>query len=129
MPERQCSTCKRQAEWGCTAKRIRWPAEGEEDGPENWSNPASLPVDVDGEEIWACPRQDLKENGRWFGRLFLLYGLYRRGFLPNAGAAVDQVNSTVELFTIIDQVNEDCDETLEEQRRANLARNGKGSLV
>lgn len=129
MPERRCDTCKRQAEWGCTAKRIRWPEEGEEDGPENWKDPASLPVAMDGEELWACPRQPLRENGRWFGRLFLLYGLYAKGFLPNAGAVADQVNATVELFTIIDQANADCDEILEEQRRVDKTRNGQGSLV
>jgi len=121
MPERKCESCTRQKEWGCEAKRWRHPKPGEPDGPENWVKPAYLPVTLDGEETWACPRQHLRENPHYWAKILKLYGMYRKGFLPDKGAVVDQSNRAIEIFQILDDANAQCDQ--EESRRDSMKRN------
>lgn len=108
MPERQCDTCKNQVRWGCTAIRWRSPAEGEIDGPENWVRPAELPVEIDGQQEYACPRQVLKRSPGFFGRAFMFYGMFKRGHLPDKGAVVDQSNALLEILRIIDECNDEA---------------------
>ena len=124
MPERNCAACKRQVEWGCTAKRLRNPAPGEPDGPENWSNPSHLPVGVNGGESYACPRQVVKESPSEWSRLLLLYGMYLKGHLPERGAIIDQSNSLLESFRVLDEANADCDRIVDERNRAPRGRPG-----
>ena len=116
MPDRKCDGCQRQGEWGCTAKRWREPEEGEPDGPENWNNPAYLPITVEGEESYACPRQHIKENPAYWSMILKYYGMFRKGHLPNRGAIADQSNKAIEVFRLLDDANDACD--AEEARRA-----------
>ena len=124
MPERQCSGCKRQADWGCEA--VRYPsneenpdAQQDEDGSWwAWWKPAHLPLSVDGEETFACPRQDLRKRAYAWHRMLLFYGMYKKGHLPQPGAVMDQSNKAIELFRIFDDVNFECDQTLDEQERS-----------
>ena len=125
MPERQCVGCTRQKEWGCTAKRWRTPDPEEMDGPENWVNPAYLPVTLDGEDTYACPRQHLRENPAAYGKLWFLYGHYKKGHLPDRGGIVDQSNVLMQLFRVLDTANEDIDRAEEEERRKKEARRGR----
>lgn len=128
MPERQCNGCKRQVDWGCTAKQF--PAEkGEKaltgerisigsDGKwYRWTNPSSLPLTIDGEQTYACPRQDLKERGRDWHHLFMYYGMYKAGFMPQNGSVMDQSNKAIEMFRIVDAVNAECDEAVQEENK------------
>lgn len=128
MPERDCLKCTRQKEWGCFAKPYTVIAS---DGTEEelWSNPAELPVTINDREVWACPRQTLREDARDWGRLLFLYGLYQKGHLPDRGAAVDQSNPLMEMFRILDDANAQCDRELAEQdkrRRAGTRSGGRG---
>ena len=116
LRERQCDTCSRQTEWGCTAKRWRFPEEGEPDSPENWVDPAAMPQTVMGEDNYACPRQHLKENPRFWAWLLKYYGFYKRGHLPDVGAVSSQSNRAMELFRVLDEANILVDE--EEERRS-----------
>ena len=116
MPERQCVGCKRQADWGCEAER--YPSS--KDDPLavvdrqgdwwRWSNPARLPMTVDDEQTWACPRQDLHRRGYVWHQMLLYYGFYKKGHLPQLGAVMDQSNKAVEIFRIFDAINAECDE-------------------
>jgi len=121
MPERQCGGCKRQKEWGCTAKRWRTPLPDEADGPENWINPSHIQNEFDGEMLFSCPRQTLHEQPTDWSRLLLFYGMFGKGHLPDKGAVVDQSNVLVQAFRILDEANADCDK--EEADRATRRRN------
>lgn len=117
MPERQCSTCTRQKEWGCFAKRWRTPGPDEEDGPENWVDPSHIVQEFDGEQIYSCPRQTLREHAWDWSRLLMLYGMYSKGHLPNIGGVIDQSNMLMQLFRILDEANAECDKELAEKER------------
>lgn len=121
LPDRKCDGCRRQAEWGCTAERWRWPDEGEVDGPQNWVNPAHLPSTLGDEESYACPRQHIRENPQLWALILKYYGMFRKGFLPNVGAIADQSNKAIEVFRILDDANDACD--AEEARRAKEKQN------
>jgi hypothetical protein len=115
MPERQCHKCKRQTEWGCEASRF---VSSEEDPNAAkdadgiwwaWSKPSMLPMTVDDEESWACPRQDIKQRGPVWSKILFYYGFYKKGHLPQAGGLEDQSNKAIALFRIFDNVNAECD--------------------
>ena len=123
MPERKCHACTRQKEWGCEAEKV--PSDDTDPTAERdangqwwgWSNPSALPLQVDGETVWACPRRDLKDRGRDWNRMLFYYGFYQKGHLPQPGAIIDQSNMAMEVFRVLDQVNAECDNA-EVERRA-----------
>jgi len=124
MPERKCGGCTRQVDWGCEAEKVvSGPddptAEQDKDGVWwGWLKPAHLPMTVDGEQSYACPRQDLKRRPQEWHVMLLYYGMYKKGHLPQAGAVMDQSNKAIELFRVLDDVNAECDAAqLEELRR------------
>ena len=133
MPERQCHGCTRQKDWGCTATRFP----SSEENPEatrdkagnwwGWHNGSALPLTIDGEDTHACPRQDVHERAYVWQRMFLYYGMFKNGFLPQAGAIMDQSNKAVEVFRVFDDANAEADNALaEQQRQTPGAGNGKG---
>lgn len=125
MPERQCGTCKRQKEWGCTAKRWRFPGPDEADGPENWIDPGFVPNDFNGEDLFSCPRQTLKEDAQDWNRLLLFYGMYLKGYLPETGAIADQPNWMIQAFRVLDEANAECDrQEQEKEQRLRAASSG-----
>lgn len=109
MPERDCQGCTRQDEWGCEAEFIG-PVPKGEDPRDGWVRPAHLPLNLDGVETFACPRQTLRRDPVYWAHLLKYYAMYNKGFLPQSGAIVDQCNKTIEVFRILDQVNGECDE-------------------
>ena len=115
MPERQCVGCRHQAEWGCEAKSYKViNAKGKEET--RWFKPSALPLSLDGaEEHFACPRQHIRENPAYWNRVLTLYAMYRKGFLPDRGAVVDQSNQLIEVFRVLDDVNASCDKQEMEQ--------------
>lgn len=118
MPERKCVGCTQQEEWGCKARKVREPIdENEKLQPDKfWVFPAYLPVEIDGEEIFNCPRQSLNEMPKEWNRLLKFYGMYKQGFLPDEGPVVHQSNVLVEAFRLMDIVNSEADEQLEKER-------------
>lgn len=130
MPERQCNGCTNQAAWGCKAVCLPSTADDPKATPDGkggyvlWLNPAYMPLTLDNEETYACPRQDLHEHGYAWHRMLLFYGMYRKGHLPQPGAVMDQSNKAVELFRILDDVNHDCDrvEQTEQKKRQQPSR-------
>lgn len=109
MPERSCVGCKSQREWGCYAKKYREELPGE-DPADAWVDPAFLPLEIDGDENhFACPRQPLKEDPYGWKRTLLYYGMYQKGFMPQEGAVMDQSNRAIEVFRILDTVNQEVD--------------------
>jgi hypothetical protein len=108
MPERTCVGCKSQVEWGCKGSKYREPEPGED--PRNaWINPAEISVNVEEQEEFACPRQHLHENPAYWRPVFLYYGMFQKGFLPQAGSVIDQANKAMEVFQILAEVNAECD--------------------
>lgn len=84
-----------------------------------------MPIAVNGVEMWSCPRQSLHEKPRTWNRLLTLYAMYQKGFLPEAGAVIDQSNSLIEMFRILDDENAACDRVEAEARAREAARRGK----
>jgi hypothetical protein len=129
MPERQCAGCTRQAEWGCEA--FKYETEKETKGARKdrdgryyaWHKPALYPLDVEGEQTWACPRQDLKREPRGWSRLLFFYDHYQNGFLPQAGAVVDQTNKAMELFRVLVIANADVDKAQDDAKKRRQAMN------
>ena len=119
MPERSCSGCAKQKAWGCTATKSEVPPGTQGAVPSRdgktwwlWQNPAAMPLIFDGETTYACPRQTLKDDGRGWSKLFRYYGMFKAGFLPQAGAVFDQSAKAIDLFLIIDAVNAEADASL-----------------
>jgi hypothetical protein len=42
--------------------------------------------------------------------MLLYYGFYKKGFLPQAGAVMDQSNRAMEVFRVLDDINGECDQ-------------------
>lgn len=115
MPERQCAGCTSQDEWGCFARRVKPDADGE-DPQDSWFQPAYMPITLDGEDTFACPRQPIRENPRYWSQLLKLYSFYKNGYLPQAGAIIDQSNHLIEAFRVLDQTNAECDAAEQAQK-------------
>jgi hypothetical protein len=132
MPERQCVGCKKQVEWGCEAYREKVLPKTAGARPDQhgnwwlWHNPARLPMTVDDEESYACPRQDLKERPREWSRMLMFYGLWKKGHLPQGGSVLDQSNRAMELFQILDAVNAEADKAQMDQERERRAKHHGG---
>ena len=109
MPELTCVGCDRQEELGCTAFQFREPEEDEDPG-DSWHNPAYMPITLDGEDTYACPRQTLHEEPYFWGSLLKYYGFYLKGYLPEDGSIISQSNALIDAFRILDTVNAECDE-------------------
>jgi hypothetical protein len=125
MPERQCNNCKRQDDWGCTAFKWREPDEETLDEREEcWVRPASLPLEIEGEVTFACPRQHINENPQFWSTMWRYYGMYKAGFLPQAGAVSDQSNKAVSIFAILDDINARCDKVLLEKPKEKRGEEG-----
>lgn len=128
MPERQCDGCKRQADWGCEAK-VHPATEKTEGARRNsngewqvWTKPSRLPLTIDGEESYGCPRQDIKEQPQKWARILLYFGFYTKGHLPEPGGVLDQSNKAMEVFRVLDAINAECDQALREKERDRRAR-------
>lgn len=134
MPDRDCvagKPCKKQTEWGCSAKAH--PVFDDNNEPVidpttkkqkvEWSNPSHEPYTFDnGEEWWACPRQDIFENSRDWARMMLVYSLFKKGHLPDPGSIMDQSHRAITILNIVDSVNEECSFEIRQRDAANLAR-------
>lgn len=125
MRDRSCVGCTKQDEYGCTAVRWKQPDADEPDGPENWVRPAQMPTNIDGEEVWHCPRQTLHQNPQYWGHILKYYGMYKKGFLPDTGAISDQSNKAIEVFRALDDANDLCE--AEENKRVQAQRNRQSS--
>ena len=114
MPERKCEGCKNQVMWGCFAEST---GALDENGRGKWSNPALIPLVIDDEEIWRCPRRPIKDEPAYWSRLLFAYGFYKKGILPDAGALTDQSNKAVMLFGVIDDISQECVDVKIERER------------
>lgn len=119
MPERQCHKCTRHKDWGCEAYKWREPDEDTlDERSECWINPADMPLAIDGEETYQCPRRTLKDDPQGWNRIFNFYAMYKNGFLPQEGSVIAQSNAAIEAFRIIDDVNSECDDELADRAKA-----------
>lgn len=105
LPERDCSTCDAQKKrvWGCFGN-------------------AELPVRIGDEEYKTCPRRPLLDHPVEFTYWLRLFKLYRKGFLPEPGSALEQCAVTLEVFDILDMVYGEI-----EEYRAEQAKKSQGS--
>lgn len=86
-----------------------------------------MPIEVGGEQSYACPRQTLRERAGDWNRLLMFYSLYLKGFLPDQGAVIDQSNVLMEAFRLIDEANAEADKELAEIEARKRGR-GKGRV-
>lgn len=127
MPERQCVGCTNKVEWGCNA--LKWKEPDNDtviEADECWVSPAYMPLTVDGEDTYACPRQTLhRYPGEWH-RLLMFHSMYRAGHLPQKGAVLDQANVMIEAFAILDGANAEIDAELNKRAAAREANKQDG---
>lgn len=90
-----------------------------------WDNPATMPVQFHGEEVYACPRQTLHEQPREWSTLLFYYGMYKKGHLPDRGSISEQSASMIEAFRVIDDENEVCDRIIADNEKRKQARNAR----
>jgi hypothetical protein len=80
-----------------------------------------------GETTYACPRQHLRENPYYWGKILKYYGYYKKGFFPDEGGVSSQCNKAMEIFRILDDANVQCDK-VEDERRMRRDFNPSGPL-
>ncbi len=121
MKERDCATCTKalQKQFGCDAYK-------DEKGV--WQNKARMPLLLDGEQTWACPRRPIKDNPLYWQRLLFFYNGYKAGYLSRPGGLGRQ---SVRLMTLVHLMSATFDEADEEQmqkerQRAALAAQNAG---
>lgn len=102
LPEFQCDTCTahQKLSRGC-----------ETDAP--------IPLELDGETLFRCPRRPLLENSSLYADLFWLYQSHKEGHLPESTnlGLLGQPNKLLQMFRVIDGAFADLREEKEEQRR------------
>ena len=73
-----------QRKWGCDAERIE---AGEKIV---WKNKAELPIQIDGEDWWGCPRRPIKDFPAEISQILSTMQNLKRGFLPYSGGVRQQ---------------------------------------
>lgn len=61
-----------------------------------------MPLRIDGEDHYRCPRRPIYEDPESFSELFFLWGGYNKGFLPEPGGIYSQPAVLVEHFKTIE---------------------------
>jgi len=127
LPERDCSRCTRQVEWGCYAEPERDLDTNEvvrdEDGEVVWRDPAVTPVEVDDELQWQCPRRPVLDDPSYWRDLLFYYGEYRNGRLPDDGPVTAQSNRGLRLMQSAEAARAGCDQR---ERELDAARRSRG---
>lgn len=77
-----------------------------------------------GEDTYACPKQHMRENPQYWSWILRFYGFYKKGFLPEAGAIIDQTNKALSVFNILDEINSRIDMAEAEKRAQQAAKRG-----
>lgn len=105
LPERDCATCTvhQKRNWGC-----------EDD--------AEVPLDMEGEEVWRCPRRFFLDNTAYVSELLWLYGQWQKGFMPEEGGISSQPHKLVRSVKIIDLAHGAVEEARREDDRRRTAR-------
>jgi hypothetical protein len=119
LPERDCTCCTQQEEWGCGAHLAV-----DDAGEEVWVGAAAVPVEIDGEEVWRCPRRPILDDPSGWDRLLFYYRLYDKGHLPDSGAVTDQGHRAMQLMALVDRTVQTCRDELDERNRQRAARSG-----
>ena len=117
-----CNSCVNQVEWGCDAE------ETDQDDPMGgkvWLRGTQLPLTIDGEMVWRCPRRPILDDPAYWRKLLFHYGLFHDGHLPDQGAVSDQSFKAMSLFGIIDDVMAECERERADQTAAKRARGGR----
>lgn len=87
-----------------------------------WRDPAALPLTIDGEEVWRCPRRPLKDAPAYWAELMDAYDLFKRGHLPDPGHVSEQSARGLTLLRLTDQMVESCRQERIERERTRAAR-------
>jgi hypothetical protein len=119
MPERVCESCTLQKIWGCDAYDT---GELDELGMPVWVNPAHLPIEVDGELTYRCPRRPIKDDPRLFSDLLFHYVLFQKGHLPDDGGTLNQSFKAMQLFGLIEDTINGCSQQQQQRERERAAR-------
>ena len=63
---------------------------------------AQLPLKLNGEELWRCPRRPVLEDPDGFRFWLRQYRNFQNGVLPDPGSWLEQASMTVEVFGVLD---------------------------
>jgi len=115
LQERDCAVCNRQAEWGCHARQS---------ADASWERKAALPLRIDHEEVFRCPRRPIKDDPAFWRRLLFYYGMFKKGHLPDPGAVAEQSARAMQLFGLLEDAVAMCQQELAARDRQAQAKCG-----
>jgi len=95
---RKASRGERQ-QYGCDAE---WVEDGTHEDGGYWTNPAMLPVVLNGEECPVCPKKTIIENPSYWDELLVQFGMFRKNILPDYGGMNDQAARGVRLLHLLE---------------------------
>lgn len=87
-----------------------------------WENPAIIPLRIDSEEVYRCPRRPIKEDPQYWDKLLFYFGMYKKGHLPDPGSVSEQSNKIMQVFRIVDDIVADCVKEKAERERQRQAK-------
>lgn len=73
-----------------------------------------MPIRIDGEEWFRCPRRPLKDDPRWWEEFLALFAMYKKGFLPEHGGVQDQPHFLVQAMHTFEGAVAQADASREE---------------
>lgn len=60
-----------------------------------------IPLDIDGEQVWRCPRRPIKDDPAFWHSMMTSYAQYRHGHLPAPGGTDQQPNKLMALISLL----------------------------
>lgn len=122
MPERVCKTCVNQVLWGCDA--VETDQEDPQYGGKVWLGGSLMPLEIDGEMVWRCPRRPLKDAPEYWSRLLFFFSHFQEGHLPDDGAISSQSHKAMIMFGVIQDVLAEVEKDKAERAAARRNRGG-----
>ena len=87
--------------WGCDAVETDEPDPLSGGTGHLWKNAAKIPLTIDNEMIWRCPRRPLLDDPAYWSKLLFSYSLFRDGHMIDEGSVSSQSFKAMTLFGII----------------------------
>lgn len=112
LPEWDCRTCTeaQQESRGC-------------------HEPATQPVELDGEKLTRCPRRVLLDRPDYFSELFWLHSNYSNGILPESGGLADQPHKLMASIRTLIRARQEAEDEKDEREKRRAAFREKAAQV
>ncbi len=108
--------------WGCDAEETD--KEDPQTGEKIWIKAAQVPLVMDGENVWRCPRRPIKDDPKYWEKLLFHYQLFRDGYLTDGGSIMDQSFKAITLFGAVQDIQSEADRQKAENEAVRRAMRG-----